>query len=109
MFKKVGIPLLGVVENMSIHVCSNCGHEEAIFGSGGGDKLAQDYGIEVIGKLPLDVTIREQSDSGTPVIASDQSHPAARAYLHLAENVERKIQEIESTVAAGPTITISND
>ena len=58
MFKKVGVPVLGVVENMSVHICNNCGHAEAIFGSGGGDRLAQDYGVEVIGRLPLDINIR---------------------------------------------------
>ena len=70
MFKKVDVPLLGIVENMSTHVCSNCGYEESIFGSGGGDSLSLDYGTEVIGRLPLDLTIREQTDAGNPVVAS---------------------------------------
>ncbi|MDA1371389.1 MAG: iron-sulfur cluster carrier protein ApbC [Proteobacteria bacterium] len=109
MFRKVDVPLLGVVENMSTHVCANCGHTEAIFGTGGGDSLSQDYGSEVIGRLPLDLIIREQTDRGNPVVASNPTHAAALAYLQLAENVERRIGELESVGATTPTITISND
>ena len=64
MFEKVGIPILGVVENMSIHICSKCGHEEHIFGAGGGQKMCDDYGVPFLGALPLDLGIREQTDSG---------------------------------------------
>jgi ATP-binding protein involved in chromosome partitioning len=63
MFEKVGIPILGIVENMAIHICSNCGHAEHIFGTGGGEKMAKDYDIELLGSLPLDIRIREQADS----------------------------------------------
>ena len=109
LFRKVDVPLLGVVENMSTHVCSNCGHEEAIFGSGGGESLSEDYGVEVIGRLPLDLTIREQTDVGYPVVASNPAHAAAQAYSQLAENVDRRVAELHSVASAGPTITISND
>ena len=109
MFKKVDVPLLGIVENMSIHVCSNCGYEESIFGSGGGDSLSLDYGTEVIGRLPLDLTIREQTDAGYPVVASNPDHPAARAYLLLADKVARRVEEVSTAASASPKITISND
>ena len=66
MFEKVGVPILGIVENMSIHICSNCGHEEHIFGDGGGGRMCKDYGIEFLGALPLDIRIREQTDAGKP-------------------------------------------
>src|SRR6059036_3613295 len=66
MFEKVGIPILGIVENMSTHICSSCGHEEHIFGAGGAERMAKDYGVMVLGALPLDIAIREQADSGKP-------------------------------------------
>jgi ATP-binding protein involved in chromosome partitioning len=109
MFNKVGVPLLGVVENMSSHVCTNCGHEEAIFGSGGGDRLSSDYGVSVIGRLPLDLTIRQQTDAGNPVVASDPSNPASSAYLELARNLQRRIADIENADSAAPSISISDD
>src|SRR5215831_13284712 len=68
MFEKVGIPILGVVENMSIHICPNCGHESHIFGEGGAARMAKDYGVELLGSLPLDIRIREQADSGKPTV-----------------------------------------
>ena len=70
MFNKVEVPILGIVENMSIHICANCGHEEEIFGYGGGAKLASQYQTEVIGRLPLDIDIRERADAGAPIIGS---------------------------------------
>lgn len=109
MFKKVGVPLLGVVENMSVHICSNCGHEEALFGSGGGAKLAIDYGVEVLGRLPLDIVIRETTDSGNPVVASDPSSPSAQAYAELAKRVEAQLASLETTRTAVPNITIMDD
>ncbi len=109
MFQKVGVPILGVVENMSMHTCTNCGHSEAIFGSEGGDRLASEYGVEVIGRLPLDITIREKTDSGNPVVASDADSAVARAYLDLADKVGVGIQQLASSQGAGPTITVSDD
>lgn len=80
MFRKVSVPVLGIVENMSTHVCSHCGHEEALFGSGGGTRMAQEYGVTLLGQLPLDIRIREQTDSGTPTVVADPSSPQAAAY-----------------------------
>ncbi len=84
MFKKVSIPVLGVVENMSTHVCSSCGHEEAIFGSGGADKMVSDFGIPLLGQLPLDARIREQTDSGVPSVIAEPESDIARAYRRAA-------------------------
>lgn len=109
MFKKVDVPILGVVENMSTHICSNCGHEEAIFGSGGGDSLSKEYGVQVIGRLPLDLTIRETTDAGNPVVASNPEHGATQAYMELAANVEQQLLRATSSNRDGPTITISDD
>lgn len=109
MFKKVGVPLLGVVENMSMHVCTNCGHEEAIFGEGGGLKLARDYEVEVIGRLPLDLTIREQTDSGFPVVASNPESAVATAYLSLAGRVIEQVGAVAESASAAPTLTITDD
>ena len=80
MFRKVAIPVLGVIENMSTHICTSCGHEEAIFGAGGADAMVRDFNVELLGKLPLDARIREQADSGNPTVASDPGSPAAEAF-----------------------------
>lgn len=106
MFRKVDVPILGVVENMAMHVCSQCGHEEAIFGTGGGDSLSQDYDTPVIGRLPLDILIREKTDGGTPVVASDPDSAVARAYISLAEKVSERVAGSADTA---PVITISDD
>src|ERR671912_265878 len=84
MFEKVGIPILGVVENMSFHLCPKCGHESHIFGSGGAQRMAKDYGTELLGQLPLDESIRSQADSGAPTVASDPSSAIALAYRDIA-------------------------
>ena len=109
MFKKVGVPVLGVVENMSVHTCSNCGHAEAIFGSGGGEKLAQDYGVDVIGRLPLDINIREQTDLGVPVVASSQYPNLQEAYAELARGVHAQALAHEAHANAAPTILVADD
>lgn len=109
MFKKVGVPVLGVVENMSVHTCSNCGHAEAIFGSGGGEKLAQDYGVDVIGRLPLDINIREQTDLGVPVVASSQYPNLQEAYAELARGVHAQALAHEAHANAAPTISVADD
>jgi ATP-binding protein involved in chromosome partitioning len=109
MFNKVGVPVLGVVENMSVHTCSNCGHAEAIFGSGGGERLAQDYGVDVIGRLPLDIKIREQTDFGVPVVASSQYPKLQEAYAELARGVHAQALAHEARANASPTISIADD
>lgn len=109
MFRKVGVPILGVVENMATHICSNCGHEESIFGAGGGSALSADYDTEVIGQLPLDILIREKTDAGSPVVASDPEGRVAAAYLALANNVVRTVSDSAGDSAAAPVITVSDD
>jgi ATP-binding protein involved in chromosome partitioning len=84
MFQKVHVPVLGVVENMSIHVCSNCGHEERIFGEHGGRELSGQYGVPLLGSLPLDRRIREETDQGKPTVAADPTGPLARAFREAA-------------------------
>jgi ATP-binding protein involved in chromosome partitioning len=84
MFEKVAVPVLGIVENMSLHVCSSCGHAEAIFGTGGGARLAQQNGVNLLGELPLDVNIREEADSGRPTVVAAPDSPRARLYLDMA-------------------------
>lgn len=80
MFKKVSVPLLGIVENMSTHICSQCGHEEHLFGFGGGQKLAQDFDVELLGQLPLNLQIREQADGGKPTVIAEPDGAIANAY-----------------------------
>jgi ATP-binding protein involved in chromosome partitioning len=87
MFRKVSVPVLGVVENMSTHVCSHCGHEEPLFGSGGGRRMAEEYGVTLLGQVPLDVSIREQTDSGTPTVVAAPESAQAGAYRSIARNM----------------------
>lgn len=108
MFAKVGVPILGVVENMSVHVCSECGHSEAIFGSGGGERLAQDYGVDVIGRLPLNIAIREQTDRGVPVVASSENAQIQEAYRQLAQAVHAQTLA-HAAQAEAPTISVDDD
>lgn len=87
MFRKVSVPILGIVENMSTHICSECGHEEPIFGRGGGKKMAADFDVELIGQLPLDLRIREQTDSGLPSVIAEPDAPHAQAYRQAARRM----------------------
>ncbi|MFP5440186.1 MAG: iron-sulfur cluster carrier protein ApbC [Gammaproteobacteria bacterium] len=87
MFRKVDIPVLGVIENMAMHVCSNCGHVEHIFGEGGGARMAQEYGTELLGSLPLDRRIREQADGGRPTVVAEPDGPLAQAYRQIARKL----------------------
>ena len=84
MFEKVSVPVLGIVENMSVHICSNCGHAEHIFGAGGGARMAQQYGVKLLGELPLDVHIREEADGGRPTVVAAPDSLRARAYFEMA-------------------------
>ncbi|MCP5328386.1 MAG: iron-sulfur cluster carrier protein ApbC [Steroidobacteraceae bacterium] len=84
MFEKVNVPVLGIVENMSLHVCSNCGHAEHVFGQGGGARMAAQYGVQLLGELPLDAHIREEADGGRPTVVSAAGTPRAAAYLDMA-------------------------
>jgi ATP-binding protein involved in chromosome partitioning len=109
MFEKVGIPILGVVENMSIHICSNCGHEEPIFGAGGAERMCKDYGTELLGALPLDIAIREQADSGKPTVVADPDGRIAEIYRRIARRVAVKIGELQKDMSGKfPNIVIQN-
>lgn len=91
MFEKVQVPVLGVIENMAVHVCSNCGHSEHIFGSGGGEKMASQYGVPLLGSLPLELGIREQGDAGMPIVLAQPDSAAAQAYRLTARNVAAQL------------------
>src|SRR3546814_17716321 len=87
MFEKVQVPVLGLVENMAVHVCPQCGHAEHIFGQGGAERMAATYGVPLLGSLPLAIAIREQGDAGTPIVAAAPASTAAGAYRQLARNI----------------------
>ncbi len=110
MFEKVDIPILGIVENMSTHVCSNCGHEEPIFGAGGGEKMCREYGVDFLGALPLTMSIREQTDSGKPTVVADPEGPIAVIYKQIARRVAVKVAEKAKDMSSKfPSIVIKND
>ena len=110
MFRKVDIPILGIVENMAVHICSECGHSEHIFGADGGQRIASEYGVALLGSLPLSLSIREQTDSGHPTVVAEPGSEVATIYLQIAA-------AIDATLAAGageteqdfPAINISDD
>lgn len=109
MFEKVGIPILGIVENMSTHVCSNCGHAEAIFGAGGGEKMCGEYGVEFLGGLPLTMAIREQADSGKPTVVADPDGKIAAIYKEIARKVAVRVADKAKDMSSKfPTITVQN-
>ncbi len=109
MFEKVGIPILGIVENMGMHICSNCGHEEHIFGAGGGERMAKEYGVDVLGSLPLDIAIREQADSGRPTVVADPEGRVAEIYRTIARKVAIHIAErARDMTSKFPNIVVQN-
>jgi ATP-binding protein involved in chromosome partitioning len=109
MFEKVDIPILGVVENMSIHICSKCGHEEYIFGSGGAERMCKDYAVEFLGALPLDIRIREQVDSGKPTVVADPDGRIAEIYRQIARRVAVKLGELQKDMSSKfPNIVVQN-
>ena len=107
MFRKVSVPVLGVVENMATHICSNCGHEEHVFGQGGGERMAAEYGVPLLGSLPLDIRIREQSDGGRPTVVAEPDGRLASAFGATARRAAATLAA--GAVAAFPTITVSDD
>jgi ATP-binding protein involved in chromosome partitioning len=110
MFEKVGIPILGVVENMAVHTCSHCGHQEHIFGSGGGERMAKEYGVDYLGGLPLSLKIREQADSGKPTVVADPDGGEAQIYKAIARKVAIKVAEkAKDTSKLFPTIVVSRN
>jgi ATP-binding protein involved in chromosome partitioning len=109
MFEKVGIPIIGIVENMSTHICSNCGFSEHIFGEGGGAKMCKDYDVEFLGALPLDIKIREQTDSGTPTVVADPEGNVAQIYRRIARRAAVKVAELSKDHSSSfPNIVIQN-
>ena len=110
MFEKVGVPILGIVENMAVHVCSNCGHAEHIFGEDGGRKMADEYKMDYLGALPLDMQIRLQADSGTPTVVADPDGDVAAIYKSVARQVAVSIAARSKDFSSKfPTITISKN
>ena len=108
MFRKVEVPILGIVENMSIHVCSNCGHSEHIFGDGGARRIAENYGVSLLGELPLDAAIRQQCDEGNPAVVADPDGKIAEIYLEIASKVTQQLAAAPAG-KSGPTISVSDD
>jgi ATP-binding protein involved in chromosome partitioning len=109
MFEKVGVPILGLVENMSVHICSNCGHEEHVFGEGGAAKMSKDYKVDVVGSLPLDIKIREHADSGKPTVVAEPDSRSAQIYREIARKVAARVAELaKDHSAAFPKIVIQN-
>lgn len=109
MFRKVNIPVLGVVENMALHICSRCGHEEAIFGHGGGEKLTEQYGVDILASLPLDIHIREQADGGAPTVVSDPESEVALHYQIMARRVMANTAMLNADSSGIPSISITED
>ncbi len=105
MFHKVNVPVLGVIENMSTHICSKCGHEEDVFGSGGAEKLAAQEGVPLLGRLPLDSSIRQRSDKGRPTVVADPDSRPAQAFREIARRIVERVGVVQSG-AAFPKITI---
>ena len=109
MFEKVEVPVLGIIENMSIHICSQCGHEEPIFGSGGGEKMATEYSVDLLGALPLDMSIRKQADSGVPTVVAEPDSRVAQVYGEIARKTAAKLAAKSKDYSAKfPKIVIQN-
>jgi ATP-binding protein involved in chromosome partitioning len=110
MFEKVEVPVLGIIENMSIHICSNCGHEEHIFGEGGGQRMSEQYDVDFLGALPLDRTIREEVDSGRPSVVADPDGRIAQIYRDIARRTAAKLAlQSKNYAAKFPQIVIQNN
>jgi ATP-binding protein involved in chromosome partitioning len=110
MFQKVEVPVLGIVENMSIHICSKCGHEEHIFGSGGGQSMSDQYGIDLLGSLPLDIHIREETDSGKPTVVAQPESRITEMYREIARKTAAKLSlQAKDYAAKFPRIVIQNN
>jgi ATP-binding protein involved in chromosome partitioning len=110
MFEKVEVPVLGIVENMSTHICSKCGEVEPIFGEGGGKRMAEEYGVEFLGGLPLDMSIREGTDSGKPSVVSDPESAVAQIYREIARKASARLAlQAKSYAAKFPNIVIENN
>ena len=110
MFEKVKVPVLGIIENMSTHTCSNCGHEEHIFGTGGGVKMSEDYGVSFLGDLPLTLAIREDADNGKPTVVRDPDGEIGTKFRQIARRIAAKLsRQAKDYSQAFPSIVIQND
>ena len=109
MFEKVSVPILGIVENMGLHLCSNCGHMEHIFGHGGGESMSQTFGVPLLGSLPLNIKIREHADSGAPSLVADPQGPIAELYKQIARRMAAGVSQIAKDMSGKfPTIVVQN-
>ena len=109
MFEKVEVPVLGVIENMATHICSNCGHEEHVFGEGGGARMAEQYGVPLLGSLPLDIHIREQADGGDPTVHAMPGSDLAARYRGIARKAAAQLSlQAKNKAIAMPKIVIEN-
>jgi ATP-binding protein involved in chromosome partitioning len=110
MFRKVDVPVLGIIENMSVHICSACGHREHIFGEHGGERIAQDYGVPLLASLPLTLSIREQTDAGRPAVIAEPDSAVTLIYLEAAAAVRKALEKQgDNVVRQFPEIKISDD
>jgi len=110
MFEKVEVPVLGIVENMSTHICSNCGHEEHIFGEGGGSSMAKQYNVDLLGSLPLDIRIREETDGGKPTVVAEPESRISQIYREIARKTAAKLSlQAKDYAAKFPNIVIQNN
>ena len=109
MFEKVGVPIVGIIENMSTYVCTQCGHEEHIFGSGGGEKMCQEYAVDFLGALPLNLSIREQADAGRPTLVADPDGAISAIYKNIARQVAIRIATLSKDMSSKfPNIVVQN-
>ena len=107
MFEKVEVRVLGVVENMSVHICTQCGHVEHVFGSGGGARMAAQYGVQLLGELPLDIRIREEADGGLPTVVAEPGSERAHAYFLMARRTAARLATLNKDYSrAFPKITV---
>ena len=109
MFEKVGVPIVGIIENMSTYVCPSCGHEEHVFGTGGGQKMCQEYGVDFLGSLPLNLSIREQADAGRPTVVADPDGAISAIYKTIARQVAIKVAALSKDMSSKfPNIVVQN-
>jgi ATP-binding protein involved in chromosome partitioning len=109
MFEKVSVPVLGIVENMSVHICTHCGHVEHVFGAGGGARMAQQYGVRLLGELPLDAHIREETDGGRPTVIAAPDSSRARAYFQMARRTAAALsQRVRDRSTVFPKIVVED-
>jgi ATP-binding protein involved in chromosome partitioning len=109
MFEKVGVPIVGIIENMSTYVCTKCGHEEHIFGSGGGEKMCKEYSVDFLGALPLNLSIREQADAGRPTVVADPDSAISAIYKNIARQVAIRVATLSKDMSSKfPSIVVQN-